>query len=244
MTAARRRRDRVVLVVTAVLGAALLLWGADRFARSSAEALVAGEVQRLTGTEEAPEVELHGSWFLLQALTGDYDRVDVGLRGPSSGPLRIERVQARLSGVRLPFSELLRRDPGILGVESASSRSLLTYADLDRYLDLTGRPFTVEPGGDPGEVLLRGDVRVLGREYEVSAEAVLGAEGGALTVTPVRVDSGTDLGRPADLLLRRRLTFLVPLDPLPFGQQVTGVTAGPGGIVVRTESGALALQPR
>ena len=243
-SAARRRQDRVLLAVTAVLGVALLLWGADRFARSSAETLVAGEIQRLAGTEELPRVELHGSWFLLQALTGEYDRVDVGLRGPSSGALRIDEIDARLSGVRLPFSELLRRDPGILGVEEASARSVLTYADLDRYLDFTGRPFTVGPGSDPGEVVLRGEVRVLGREYEVSADAVLGAEAGALTVTPVRVDAGTDLGRPAELLLQQRLTVLVPLDPLPFGQQVTDLSADQGGIVIRTESGALALQPR
>lgn len=241
---ARRRRDLAVLVVTAVLGAALLLWGADRLARSSAEALVVREVQRLTGTVAPPEVELSGSWFLLQAFTGNYDRVQVTLRGPSNGPLRVERLDAQLSGVRLPFSELVLRDPGVIGVGSASSRSVLTYADLNRYLEFTGRPFTVGPGGGPREVAIRGKAQVLGGEYEVSAEAVLGAEAGGLTVTPVRLDAGTDLGGAAEVLLRQRLTFLVPLDPLPFGQQVTDVTAGPDGLVVRTGSGALALRPR
>ena len=240
----RRRLDRAVLAITAVVAAALLLWGADRFAHSSAESLVARELQRLTGVDEPPEVELSGEWFLLQALTGRYDRVEVGLRGASSGPLRVERLDARLSGVRLPPSELLRRDPGVLGVESATSRSVLTYADLDRYLDLTGRPFTVLPGSAPEQVTISGRAQVLGREVEVSADAVLGAESGALTVTPVRVETGTELDGAARVLLRQRLTFVVPLDPLPFGQQVTDVTAGDDGVVVETESGGLALQPR
>ena len=241
---ARRRRDLAVLVVTALVATAALLWGADRLARSSAESLVVRELQRLTGTPQPPEVELHGSWFLLQALTGSYDRVDVTMRGLSSGPLRIERLDARLSDVRLPLSELLRRNPGVLGVESASTRSVLTYADLDQYLDFTGRPWTVTPGSGPRDLDIRGEVQLLGREYDFTAGAELGADAGALTITPVRLATGSELGRAAEILLRQRLTFVVPLDPLPFGQQVTDVAAGPGGVEVRTESGALALRPR
>jgi hypothetical protein len=244
VTATRRRWEHVATVVTALLVAGLLLWGADRLARSSAQSLVTQELQRLTGTPRPPLVELRGSSFLLQALTGRYDGVDVTLRGLSSGPLRIERLDARLSGVHLPFSELVRRNPSVLGVESASAEAVLTYADLDRYLDFTGRPYTVRPGGGPEELEISGEVQVLGRDLEVTATAVLGAEGGALTVSPVSLETGEQLGRPARILLRQRLTFLVPLDPLPFGQQVTGVSAEDGGVVIRTEVDGVALRPR
>ena len=241
---AHRRRELVATVVTALLVAGLLVWGADRLARASAESLVARELQRLTGTPRPPTVELLGPRFLLQALTGGYDEVDVTLRGLSSGPLRIERLDARLTGVRMPFPELLRRNPSVVGVEAASTEAVLTYPDLDRYLDFTGRPYRVRPGDGPGEIEISGEVQVLGRTYDVAANAVLGAESGALTVSPTSLDTGSALGRPADILLEQRLTFLVPLDPLPFGQEVTDVSAEPGGIVIRTESGALALQPR
>jgi LmeA-like phospholipid-binding len=244
VTTARRRWEAVVTAVTALLVGGLLLWGADRLARSSAEGLVTQELQRLTGTPRPPVVELRGSSFLLQALTGRYDGADVTLRGLSSGPLRIERLDARLTGVHLPFSELVRRNPSVVGLESASAEAVLTYADLDRYLDFTGRPYTVRPGGGPDELEISGEVRVLGRDLEVTATAVLGADSGALTVSPVSVDTGQELGRPATILLRQRLTFLVPLDPLPFGQQVTDVSAELGGIVIRTDSDALALRPR
>jgi LmeA-like phospholipid-binding len=240
----RTPRELLLLVLTALLASVALLWAGDRLARDAAESLVSRELQRLTGTEAAPEVELHGSVFLLQALTGDYERVDVTLRGLSSGPLRVERIEAELSGVRLPFSELVRRNPSVLGVESASATALLSYADLDRYLDFTGRPYTVTPGGGDSELEIRGELRVLGNGYSVTADTVLGAEGGALTVSPERVRTGSTPGRPAELLLRQRLTFLVPLDLLPFGQQVTDVTATPGGVVVRTASDALVLRPR
>lgn len=240
----RPRRDLVVLVVTALLGVAILLWGGDRVARSAAESLVTRELQRLTGTLAPPEVELHGSSFLLQALRGRYERVDVTMTGLSSGPMRIERVDARLSGVRLPLPELLLRNPGAMAVERATARALLTYADLEAYLEFTGRPYTLRPGREPEEVEISGSVRVLGSDYDVSVDARLGAEAGALTVTPTRLDTGTDLDRPAELLLGQRFTFVIPLDPLPFGQQVVGVAAGPDGVVVRTGVEGLVLRPR
>lgn len=244
MTAARQVWELVATVVTAVLVGGLLLWGADRLSRSSAESLVTEELQRLTGTPRPPLVELEGSSFLLQALTGRYDDVDVTLRGLSSGPLRIERLDAQLTGVHLPFSELVRGNPSVLGVESASAEAVLTYADLDRYLDFTGRPYTVRPGAGPRQLEITGEVQVLGRDLEVTATAVLGADSGALTVSPVSLETGQVLGRPAEILLRQRLTFLVPLDPLPFGQQVTGVSAEDGGLVIRTEVDGVALRPR
>ena len=243
-TAERSTGDVVVLVVTALLVVALLLGAADRVARGAAESLISRELKRLTGTEGAPEVDLHGSWFLVQALGGRYDRVDVTVRGLSSGPLRIDRLDAELSGVRLPFSELVRRNPGVVAVETAATSALLEYEDLNRYLDFTGRSYTVRPGGGPQEVHITGRVRVLGRDYDVSADAVLGAESGALTVSPVRLQTGTDLDRPAELLLTQRFTFRVPLDPLPFGLRVTDIAAGPDGVVVRTTTEAVVLRPR
>jgi hypothetical protein len=198
----------------------------------------------LTGVRTAPDVELHGGSFLLQALRGRYERVDVSLSDLSSGPVRISRLDARLTGVRLPFSELLLRNPDVMAVERATGRALLTYDDLDGYLDFTGRPYAVRPGAEPDEVAISGSVRVLGRDYDVSVEAVLGAEGGALTVTPSRLDTGSTLDRPAELLLGRRFTFVVPLDPLPFGQRVTDIAAQPEGIVIRTETEGVVLRPR
>ena len=240
----RRRRNLAMLVVTAVLVVLALLWGADRLARVAAETLVAGEVQRLTASEDPPAVVLGGDPFLTQALSGRYERVEVSLRGLSSGPLRIERLDAELSGVRVPLADLVRRNPDVMGVERATGRALLTFDDLARYLEFTGRDYTVGPGASPREVEISGEVRVLDRAYEVTADAVLGAEGGALTVTPTRIDTGSDIGRAAELLLGQRLTFVVPLDPLPFGQRVTAIEAGESGIVIRTETEGLVLRPR
>lgn len=242
--APRSRRDLAVLLVTALLAGAALLWVTDRLARAAAEGLVTAEIQRLTSSPRPPVVDLGGGSFLLQALRGRYSSVQVELGGLTNGPLVVDRLEAELTGVRLPLAELVRRNPSVLGVEAATGRALITWEDLEDYLAFTGRPYSVGPGDRPGEIAISGRVRVLERGYDVSVDSVLGARDGELTVTPQRLDTGTDLDRAAELLIGQRFTFVVPLDPLPFGQRVTDVAATPAGIVVRTESGALELRPR
>lgn len=242
-TARAARRRLAIVLLTALMGAAVLLWGADRLARVAAETLLADELQRMTGVLVQPEVEVHGSLFLLQALRGRYERVDVGLRGLSAGPVRIETLEAELSDVYVPLGDLLLRSTDRIVVGQAEETALLTYDDLNRYLDFTGRPFTVEPAGGR-EVTITGEVQVFGRDYSPSVDARLAAEGGALAVSPTRVETGPDLDRAAELLLRQRFTFRVPLDPLPFGQQVTGISAETEGIVVDAAGGDVVLLPR
>jgi LmeA-like phospholipid-binding len=232
--ARRGRGHLVVLLVTTFVAAAALLYGADRLARYAAETLLADELQRITGTFSEPAVDVHGASFLLQAVRGRYDRVDVSLRGLQTGALRVETLDARLSDVRLSFNDLLLQEADSLVVGSAEETALMQYDDLDRYLRFTGRPFAVAPaGGD--EVTITGEVQVLGTTYRPSVDARLGAEGGDLTVSPTRIDTGTDLDRAAELLLDQRFSFVVPLDPLPFGQRVVGISAAPEGLVVRAE---------
>lgn len=233
-----------VLVLTALIGILVLLWGGDRLARDAAETLIAEEVQRSTGTFATPEVEVHGESFLLQAVRGRYDRVDITVHGLSSGALRIERLEAQLSGVRLPFQELVLRNPELIVIDHAEERALLTYEDLDRYLEFTGRPFSVRPAAESDEVEIAGTVRILGRAYAVTVDAALGAENQALTVSPTRVNAGSSIGRAAELLLAERFDFVVPLDPLPFGQQVTDIRATPEGIAVVAEGDQVLLRPR
>lgn len=243
-TTVRGRREIAVLLVTALLAVVALLWVTDRAARTAAEALVTSEIHRLTGTPLPPEVDLGGGSFLLQALRGRYGSVQVSTGGLTNGPLVVSRLDAELTGVRLPLAELVRRNPSVLGVERATGTALLSWVALEEYLSFTGRPYTVGPGQEPGEIALRGRVQVFEEGYDVAADAVLGARGGELTVTPVRLSTGTDLDGPVELLIDQRFTFVVPLDPLPFGQEVVDVRATPEGVVVRTEASALELRPR
>lgn len=231
----RRPQPRTLALGAAVvLGALLLLWGGDRLGRWGAENLLRHTLQDATGSSVAPTVQVHGSFVLLQVLRGRYDDVTVTLPEVRSGPLRIERVQAELSGVRLAFHDVLLQERDDLYIGSALQRATLRYDDLNRYLDATGRPITLAPGSSADELLLTGTLQVLDQTVTASSTARLGPAAGALGVQPTDVDTDSALDPVATLLLGQRFTFLVPLDPLPFGQRVTDARAGESELVVDT----------
>jgi len=225
LAAVRVRLSTVLLAVSVLLGTALVLWGADAVARWSAERYLARQVQALTGVLDRPTVEVGGSFFLPQVFAGRYERVEITIDDLQSGPLRLQRLSADLTGVHLPFGDLLGQNTVPLYIEGSRERATLAIDDLNHYLDVTGRPISVRTAAD-GEVLLTGTALVFGQEVSASSRAVLGADEDNLSVRPTGLETGTVLDGPSRLLLRQRFAFVVPMDPLPFGQRLTGIEVG------------------
>ena len=242
LAALRVRVSTMLLAASILLGTALLLWGADAVARWSAERYVARQVQALTGVLELPSVEVGGTFFLPQMLSGRYEHVEIGVEDLRAGPLRLERMTADLTGVHVPFSDLVGQNVVPIYIEESRERATLTFEDLNRYLDVTGRPVSVESGAD-GEVLLTGTAEVFGREVSGSSRAVVGAENGSLSVEPRRLDTGTTLDAASQALLRQRFTFLIPMDPLPFGQRITEIATGERAFEVEARGADLVVEP-
>ena len=233
-----RQRAAALLVpaqaVALLIAIPLLFWGADALARLGAETLVARNLGVATGVIEPPDIEVRGRLFLPQVIRGSYEHVDVEIRGVTSGPLRVDRVDARLRGVRLPFHDVLVRDLGELGVVDSSTRVRLTYADLNSYFDQTGRPLQISVQDD-GQLRLAGTVDVLGRRVDGVAVATISASNGTLRITPASIDTGdTTLGSASRLLLQQRFSLTIPLGSLPFGQEVTSVTPTEDALIVDT----------
>jgi LmeA-like phospholipid-binding len=240
----RRRMPRpstVALALASALGALLLLWGLDRVAHWGAETLLQRQIEDATGVGDV-DVQVHGTLFLPQVVSGSYDDVEVTVTGLRAGPLRIERVHAELHGVHLSFHDLLLRDVNAVVVDHSSEQALLTYDDLNAYLKATNRPVRAAPA--PGDTTkLTGSVSVLGHDVSASARARLGVRDGSLTVQPTGLATDTVLDRASELLLGQRFTFVVPLDPLPFGQELTSVHAGDRGFTVAAGGTAVVIRP-
>ncbi|SDX90484.1 Protein of unknown function [Modestobacter sp. DSM 44400] len=224
----------IALGVSVVLGTALLLWGADWLARWGAESLLARNVQQATGAPERPSVHVRGTFFLPQLIRGRYGDVEITVHDLSSGPLHIEEVHAQLTGVHLPFHDVLVRNSGPVFIEGTVEEAFLSYDSLNHYLDVTGRPVTIGAGSQDG-VRLTGTVEILGRSISAATQARLLPREGALAVQPTQLDTDTILDPASRLLLGQRFTFLVPLDPLPFGQRLTAVEPRGSGLLVRAQ---------
>jgi hypothetical protein len=241
-TRRRPRTSTLLLAASVLVGVALLLWGADRLARWGAETALARQIQSSTGVLTRPDVEVNGPFFLVQMARGRYDDVEVTIDGLSSGPLRIERMHAELRGVHLPFHDLLTRNSVPIAIESSREEATLRYDDLNDYLDATGRPVQVEAAPD-GQMRLTGSVQIFGRTVSASARVSLEADDGQISVRPSQLDTGTGLDRASRLLLQQRFAFVVPMDPLPFGQRVTSIDPGSSGLIVEARGSDVVVQP-
>jgi len=237
-------RRRVLLQTTGVIVVvALLLWGADTLARIGAQTLLARNIQDATGVEVLPEVDVRGIFFLPQVIRGAYSDVQVTTQGVTGGPLRIDRVESRLSDVRVPFHDVLVRDVRRVGIGRSVENLDLSYEDLNAYFAATGRRLTLAPGRD-GTVRLSGNVDVLNQRVPVSADATLSVEDDVLRISPQSFDTGSgSLDAAGRLLLGKRLTLLVPLGTLPFGHHLTGVTADPEGVHLTAEGTDILVEP-
>ena len=238
----RPQRSTLLLAASVLLGVALLLWGADRLARWSAETVLANEIEANTGVLTRPEVDINGPFFLLQMVRGRYDDVQVDLEGLGSGPLRIQRLRAELIGVHFSFHDLLARNAVPIYIESTREQATLRYEDLNAYLEATGRPVRIESAPDGG-ARLTGSIQIFGREVSASAQAGLSAEDGQISVRPTQLDTGTGLDQASRLLLQQRFAFAVPMDPLPFGQQLTGIDTQDTGLVVEARGRDVIVEP-
>lgn len=225
------RGSTVAQVAVVLISAVLMLWGVDALARWGAESLLARSAQTATGVLERPTVDIHGTFFLPQVLSGRYDEVQVAVQDLESGPLRIERLDAELQGVRLTFHDLLMQNNVPVFIERSRERATLTYEDINHYLDVTGRQVRIEAGPD-GEAHLTGTVEVFGREVSASTLAHLEAADGEVVVRPTELDTDTSLDEASRLFLRQRFSFVVPMDPLPYGQQLTDIATTDTGLVV------------
>lgn len=238
----RRWRDRLELAAVAV-GLILVVWGADALARLGAESLLERNIQNATGVTARPEVHVRGVFFLPQVIRGAYRHVDVTTQGLSSGPLRVERVESRLTDVRVPFHDVLVQDVRRVGVGRSEEHAILRYDDLNAYFEATGRPFRVAPAAD-GELRVDGTVDVLGRQVRATADVRLAVQGEILRLEPGPIDTGsTTLGQASRLLLTQRLTLSVPLGTLPFGHQLTGIQPGSDVIELEAEGYGVVLRP-
>ena len=236
----RRSRSVVALAVAVVAGTLLLLWGANWLARVGAESVLARTLQERTGALEPPVVEVQGGVVLLQALRGRYDDVEVSAEFLSSGPVRVEEFSADLSDVYLSFSDLLHGNTHNVVVGRSAQQAVLTYDDLNRYLDFTGRSPEATPSAEGG-IGLAGSVDGPGGPVAVTAPASVGAEDGAVVLEPGELQTDRPLRGLEKLLVVQRFTVRVPMEPLPFGQRITDVAVEPSGLVVRASGSGVVL---
>jgi hypothetical protein len=228
------------LVATLVVLLGLLLV-ADRAGAAVASRAVAAQVQASAGLPAEPEVDIPGFPFLTQALAGRYERVEVEAVGVPTGELTLSRLDATLTGVRVPLSEVLSGSVADVPVERVQARALVGYDELVR---LSGdRRLSLAPSGD--RLRVTGSLEVLGQTLSATAVSRVEVVEGDLRVVAESYEVGD---AAADDLVTRalgdRFDLRIPVTGLPYGLRLTDVQVDPSGLVVRATATDVVLAGR
>lgn len=236
-----RRRTWLGSALIGVAVLALLGWAADWGARITAEAQVRHAIEQEGGLQAAVDVDVSGWFFLPQVARGDYQHVVVTLRHARAQGLRIRQLRTDLYDVHVPLRRIVNQDVRTVLIDRTEERALLSYEALNDYLASRGSNFRIARGTS-GEVSVTTHLDVAGRSLPVSADAKVSPGRDYVDVVPTQVHTGSSiLDTIGDAVLKLRLAFRIPMQPLPFGQTVLSVDAGADGLAVVARGGNVAV---
>jgi hypothetical protein len=226
-------------VLISLLILLVLLVIADRVSVVVADHAVARQVRTELAADQDPSVHIHGFPFLTQAIRGRY--ADVGVRIPdvTSGSLRNITVDARLSGVHAPLSDLVGGRIDRVPVDRITGTVTVGYADLARASGVPGLTITPENGA----LRVSGQVSALGQPISATATARVSAVDGDLVVTADHAQvSGVPATAAAVAAATRLLSFRVSPRQLPLALRITGVNVGNTSLSVAAEAQNVVLR--
>jgi hypothetical protein len=230
------RKLLLLLLVLAALAVA-----ADRASLALAERAVAEQLRASEELATTPSVQLGGFPFLTQVLSGRYDEVRVTAEGLQREGVRVQQLDATLTGVEVRLGDVLAGDVTALPLASLRATALVTYADLARRTGLVG--VRVQAVGERLRVTAR--VTVLGRTYTATAVSALALRGDVLAFAARSASvAGAGVSEAVAALVARALAFRVPVGELPFGLSLDGVQVTREGLRLKASSGPTVLTTR
>jgi len=134
--APKRRRAKTIrrLVIALVVLVGLLVI-ADFAAAAVFEHEVSKRARDQFGLSDDPEVTVGGFSFLLQAFSGEYDKVTVKAHGvPVKDTLRDVEVRVDLNHVHAPLGDLISGNVKAIRVDEADGTVTINAADVNRAL--------------------------------------------------------------------------------------------------------------
>jgi len=210
----------VVLIVIVI--------AADRGAKYAAESAVSKQLAASYDLSPAPDVSVTGFPFLTQAISGNYDQIDVKMAEVSRDDLTVQNVNAHLYGVNAPISEVINNARNITA-SRADGTALVPYSLVKKRLP---DGFTVKPDGS--KLKVSGKAQALGVSVPVTATVKLsvGQEGVVAKPSNITVAGG----RVPGSVVANQIGFVVPVQDLPMHLKIQDVQVKPNGLQVSAEA--------
>lgn len=192
---------------------------ADRGLAVVAGNATADRIQRHEGLAEDPDVTFRGFPFLTQAVRGDFEAVDVTVRDLERDGLVIDRIDARLEGVKVDLGDVLNGRVSAVPVREGDATVRIAYGDLESYL--SSRPGNLRIVTRAGRVVVVTSFGIPGvGTVDVEGTPRVAVSGRTIRVTVSemrRSDGGGGLAAALAAQAASRASFSIPLGSLPFG---------------------------
>jgi hypothetical protein len=228
---------RILLILSGVLLVLALI--ADRVAAQAAQSAVASRLQSELKLADKPAVSVHGFPFLTQLFGGRYRDVEVTAEGVTAQQFAGLTVHAHLRGLHAPFSKLTSNDIDQVPVDHVEGTVALPYDQIARATNIPG--LSLSASGD--SVRVAGTVTVLGQTFTASAHARAQVRDGTVIVTADHAQvQGVRLPSAVLPVVERGLSFVLPVQNLPFGLRLTGVQVTPAYLQVSAEANDVVLR--
>ena len=216
-----------LLLALVVLG--LLLVAADRIGVGIAERAVADRLVQHAGLTSPPSVDIRGTPFLTQALRGRYEEIVVSAADVPAGEVRLAQLDATLTGVQLPLSDVVSGDVSAVPVDALRATVVLPYGELARRTGAAG--VTVQPVGD--RLRITGQVEVLGKTLSATADSTVELRPPEVVVTAQSFDVGSGVVNGVlTRTLRGVFDYRLRVEGLPYGLVPSGLDVTERGLVL------------
>jgi hypothetical protein len=234
---------RLVIVLGLLVG---LLALADRGMAYVAGNQTARQVRIHEGLREDPDVTFRGFPFVTQAVHGRFRTVDVTVRDYERGGITIDRIDARLRGVKVNLSKALHGRVDAVPVDEGTATLRLSYGDLAQFL--AQRPGNIRLTVRGGQVFVTSSYGITGVgqvDVEGTPTVKVTPTSVQVIVSNVHVLTGpTALSAAAAATAGKRSSFTIPMEGLPFGIAVESATLTGTALVVKASARGLVIDVR
>ncbi|MFI6044086.1 DUF2993 domain-containing protein [Nocardia sp. NPDC051321] len=217
---------RAFLILIVVLAIALIV--GDRVAVVLAQNEIARKIAADYQLPQQPSVDIRGFPFLTQAVDGKYHDIGIRVGDWSEQKLSVHNLDITLTDVAAPLTDLLNNRTSNLVAATASATAVVPYDTVQGFA-----PKGVESMSDsPDGLRVTGTFSMEGIPVPGTVVVTVAPTDDGIEVTPVSVQSAAGGPTISLALLRRTLTFTVPLQRLPLGAKLTSIEPGADGLHV------------
>ncbi|URM96365.1 DUF2993 domain-containing protein [Actinomadura madurae] len=217
---------RKVLLVLLVLVAVAVV-AADRLGVRVAEDKIGEQVAAQYNLRQQPDVTIHGIPFLTQALGGEYKHIEVAIGDWTEQGVTVTGVKVDMRGVDAPMSEVTKGSAANVTARTATASAVIPYDVIQK--EAPKEVKRIGPKGDDLSVDMTG--AVLGVPVNGTAVVEVKPTAKGIAITPVSVGSNGAAQIPL-ALVKRQLTWTVPVADLPVGSRISEITPTADGLRV------------